>query len=49
MFHEVTFREILLPSSGNINDYVMDIYREYADLEGKNKTKDKKKLRDVTN
>ena len=25
MFNEATFREILLPSSGNVNDYVAHI------------------------
>ena len=28
----------LLPSSGNVNDYVAHIYRKYADLYGNNKT-----------
>ena len=31
MFNEATFREILLPSSGNGNDYVAHMYRKYAD------------------
>ena len=38
MFNEVTFREILLPSQGNVNDYVAQIKRKYADLQGNNKT-----------
>ena len=38
MLKWATFREILLPSSGNVNDYVAHIYRKYADLYGKDKT-----------
>ena len=38
MFNEATFREILLPSQGNVNDYVTQIKRKYADLHGNNKT-----------
>ena len=34
MFNEATFREILIPASGNINDYVTHISRKYADLDG---------------
>ena len=34
MFNEATFREILIPASGNINDYVMHISRKYAYLDG---------------
>ena len=30
MFKWATFREILLPSSGNVNDYVAHIYFKYA-------------------
>ena len=30
--------EILLPSSGNVNDYVRHIQRKYADRDRKNKT-----------
>ena len=30
-----TFREIVLPSSGNVNDYVADIERKNADLDKK--------------
>ena len=28
MFKWATFRKILLPSSGNVNDYVAHIYKE---------------------
>ena len=49
MFNEATFREILLPSSGNVNDCVTHIERKYADLDGNNKLTDKNKLRNVTN
>ena len=38
MLNEATFREILLPSLGNVNDYVAHIQRKYADLDGNNKT-----------
>ena len=38
MFKWATFREILLPSSGNVNDYVAHISSKYADLYGNNKT-----------
>ena len=38
MFKWATFREILLPSSGKVNDYVTHIQRKYADLYGNNKT-----------
>ena len=34
MFNEATFREMLLPSLGNDNDYVAHIYRKYADPDG---------------
>ena len=34
MFNKAMFREILLPSSGNVNDYVAHIY---ADLDGNNR------------
>ena len=34
MFNEATFREILLASSENLNDYVVHISRKYADLDG---------------
>ena len=37
MFNEATFREIFLPSSGNINDYVANNYRKYAEMDGNNK------------
>ena len=40
--------EILLPSSGNLNDYVKDIYIKHVELDRDNTT-DKKKLRNVTN
>ena len=33
MFNEATFREILVLSSGNINDFVTHILRKYADLD----------------
>ena len=36
MFNEATFQEILLPSSGNINDYVTHIERNYVDLDRNN-------------
>ena len=36
MFNETNFREILLPSSGNTNDYVAHNYRKYVNL-GRNK------------
>ena len=38
MFKWATFREILIPSSGNVNDYAAHIVRKYADLYGNNKT-----------
>ena len=31
------FRKILLPSSDNVNDYVVHVKRQYADLDGNNK------------
>ena len=34
MFNEAAFPEMLLPSSGNVNDSVVHIYRKYADLNG---------------
>ena len=38
MFNEARFREMLRPSSGNVNDYFTHICSKYADLEGSNKT-----------
>ena len=38
MFNEATLREILLPSSDNINDYVTNVYRKSADLDRNNRT-----------
>ena len=53
MFNEATFREILVPSSGNVNDYVKQIYRKDAELDGNNVVEfvdvDGKKLRKSTN
>ena len=37
MFNEATFREILLPSSGNEYNYVTHIKRKFADLGRNNK------------
>ena len=37
MFNEATFREILLPSPDNVNDYVTHIYRKYGELDDSNK------------
>ena len=34
MFNEATFGGMLLPSLGNINDYVAHIYRKYTDPDG---------------
>ena len=38
MFNEVIFREILFPSSDNVTNYVVHILREYADLDGNDRT-----------
>ena len=38
MFKWATFLEILLPSSGNVNDYIVHIERKYPDLYGNNKS-----------
>ena len=38
MFNEATFREMILPSSGNVNDDVAHIQRKYAELDGNNRT-----------
>ena len=38
MFNEAMFREILLASSGNVNDYAVHIERKYVDLYRNNKT-----------
>ena len=38
-FSEATFREILLPSLGNVNNYIAYIYREHTDLDGVNVAK----------
>ena len=38
MFNAATFQEILLPSLGNVNDYVVHILRKYADLDRNNTT-----------
>ena len=38
MFNEATFRKILLPSSGNVNDYAAHIQSKYKDLNKTNKT-----------
>ena len=35
MFANATFREILLPSSVNVNDCIAHIYIKYADLDGR--------------
>ena len=35
--NEATFREILLPSPDNVNDYVTHIYRKYGELDDSNK------------
>ena len=34
MFDEATFREILFPSSGNVNNYVAHIERSYSHMDG---------------
>ena len=34
MLNETTFREMLLPSSGKVNDYATHIYSKYDGLEG---------------
>ena len=34
MFIEAAFREILLPSTGNVNDFVAHIERKYVNLYG---------------
>ena len=36
--NETKFRDILFPSSGNLNDYLAHIYRKYGDLDGSNTT-----------
>ena len=38
MFNGAMFREIVLPSSANVNDYIAHIQKEYAALDGKNRT-----------
>lgn len=38
MFNDIS-REILLQSQGNMNDYVADVYRKYADLDRNTMTK----------
>ena len=37
-FNEAAFREKLLPSSGNVNDYVTDVYSKFAGLNGDKRT-----------
>ena len=37
IFNETTFKEILFPSSGNVNDFATHIYRKYEHLERKNR------------
>ena len=37
MFNEATFWELHLPSSGNLNDYVVRINSKYADLDKSNR------------
>ena len=37
MFNEAMSWGMLLPSLGNVNDYVMHIYGKYTDPEGKNR------------
>ena len=50
MSNEATFREIHLPSSDNVNNYLALTSRKYADLEGNNGIVDlaKKKLENAT-
>ena len=38
MFNEAEFRQMLLLSLRNVNDYVAHIYSNYADLDGNNST-----------
>ena len=38
MVNEATFQEILLPSSGNLDDYVVHIFSKYVDLDGNSRT-----------
>ena len=49
MIKWATFREIHLPSLGNVNDYVAHIQRKHADLSETIKLMDKNKLHNVTN
>ena len=37
MLNEATFREMFLPSSNVVNDYVADIYSKSADLDRNNR------------
>ena len=36
MFNEATFQDILLPSTGNVNDCATYFYRKYTDLRRNN-------------
>ena len=38
IFNDATFQEILLPSSGNVNDYITHILRTYEDLDWHDET-----------
>ena len=38
MVNEATFQEILLPSSGNLDDYDVHIFSKYVDLDGNSRT-----------
>ena len=51
MFNEAMSREMLLPSSGVVNDYVAHIYSKYKDLDGNNRNADvsEKRLHNSTN
>ena len=33
MYNKATFRKILLPASGDVNDYVAHVYSTYGDLD----------------
>ena len=37
MFNKVTFREMLFPSSDNVNDFVAHTYSKYTRLEENNR------------
>ena len=40
MFNEAAYREMLLPLSGKVHDYVTHIYSKYADVDGNIKLAD---------